>query len=395
MGRPITLVLVFVLIWIFATTSCAETNETHEEKFRGPVFDVLFLKGSLGVCITSDAIYLSEGNLSKWKAIDLSTVGVDRVTATLRICGGSNECLYFLKYDDNRNSPDVGISLISYKEKAGPSVIRKVPQGPCSFFNDKLGCYASNSRLEITVDGGETWKMSEPVFKDTESATHIIWLSPQAIVVGGDQGTVAGISVSKNGGIGLSWHDVQINRIREMALGNDGIVWACGKKAIAYQAFDGKKLKVVKPKRQLEGMAATKKHLFLWGYTGIDIWELGDGDPKHIKAIEDPYIASVFPISDSVAAIITNGRILKWGEKEKGLVSVSLDLDISALKKQKTKGISPDELGEVMALAMKVPPDLRNKIFGEVNAIKELTPKQRAELLKERFRKALNQINTN
>jgi len=365
------------LAWGFiAVTIPVATAETISGNFEGTVSSVAFFPQSVGVIVTSDAVYLSAGDVRHWRAVTWSAQS--EAKGTLEFVGGSVNHLYFVERLDEERF------LVAYDPSNGAQTIGRVPGGPCAFASDLVGLCASDGSLMVTVDGCRTWIASPPVLSGTETVTSLLWVSPSAVVAGGDGGTIAGFVVDSAGSVKPLWSAASAGRIIALAAAGGDIVWAYGMGVEAYDVRRGQKLATVVPDIQVEGIDASATHLYLWGYDGVSVWALDHAGARQLDKLNLPPVAGVVPEGDQGALIVTmDGGLVGWDAARGRAEPASIEVDNTALaavqELEREKYPTKDEVQELVRRASGMPVDVQQQVFSKANEQEGLTPRARVE----------------
>lgn len=357
------------------------------DKFRGVIGNLIFLEKSTGVCTTSETIYYCEDNALKWK--ELSWPEDDGVNKGLMSCvGGTEKRLFFVEARGGQRF------FLKCLEQAKPTrIIREIPQRLCSFASDLLGCFVAGSKLLVTSDGGETWQESKDLLGKGQLLTKVLWVSPATLIIGGDQGTVSALTLNRNGKLRSLWSKDCSSKIKFFALGDGKVVWVYGKDIVGYNILDGEVTSKISPDIQLEGLAASKEHIYLWGFNGVSIWQLNDREPVPLQRIDCAPVAHILAKGKGGALIISmDGTFLEWnsGSKDPRLASITVthQPQVETKKAEDQKRYATKvEMREMVSWSQKVPFQVRQDIFAKANEKKELTPKERMKWAIAEFKK--------
>ena len=396
-------------------------------RFPGMVNDVRREFDGSAVCVTSEGVFLAEGDLRRWSAVP----SLPR-TPLIRLVGGDRDRFFI----EDLRGDTYSLQAVEGSRKVA-TVRQNVPQENVAAFTSKNvgvlgwsndiaapggGVASIQHNLLLTTDGGATWNpVSLPlVEKELERISTLVWTSPSRLLVGGTRGSAQLLERQSNGTFRQVWSAAVPGTIVRFALDGD-YVWAESYSLNRLKLTDGHLDATFKPGVVVKGMVGCHNALVMWDsgavgatfHRGLDgfksMKELLDNDAKQATKnspcihiwMRDPekgyvrrakipagHLAGVLPLESPLCLVIPS----------EGGVAMLLDLDKFKLSNTALQVIPlpppPDDPNlptleqekTMFALAARVPLRDRIGIFQDSMKQTDLTGRQKIDWLTEQFR---------
>lgn len=356
---------------------------THFQRNQMELRGLWIGQKGVGYLVGQNAVYAMAGNALHWKAED-TLVG----TSWRGVAGGDGDVVYLMAYGEVNSRTQ---KLRRWSRATGKlEDLGLIPEyGACRFIDGQRGaCIGmvpefarSYPDVQVTVDGGKSWKRNPDVLGKEETLIRVVWLSTQRLLVAG-HGGVGSFSVDDTGALKREWlAKLNVDSLVDMA-GRDDAIWIkTGREAVAMEAATGNVTAKVEVGIQVNVVAAMGKDLWMAGdenaavyrVGGTEKWELVKkfgypGEPSAFRG-DGARLTPVPPqgfvkwiVADATGAAVlvgVDGQTYRWDGQAEVLTAGALERDNGAVDAAaaaaQAKEPTPEQFREMMALMKAVP----------------------------------------
>lgn len=360
---------------------------THFQRNQTEIRGLWIGEKGVGYLVGQNAVYAMEGDALHWKAVD-TLVG----TSWRGVAGGNGEVVYLTAYGEVNSRTQ---KLRRWSRATGKmEELSLIPeQGACRFIDGQrgacIGMMPEFARyypdVEVTLDGGKSWKRNQNVLGEEETLIRVVWLSTQRILVAGRAG-VGSFAVDDTGAMKREWlAKLNVYSLADMAGGGSAIWIETGREAVALDAATGKVLAKVEVGIRVNAVAVVGKDLWMAGdenaavyrADGAGKWELvkkfgypgpssGSRTLADGREIKEPPAGWVkWVVADAAGAAVlvgVDGQTYRWDGQAEVLTAGALERDNTAVDAAaavaQAKEPTPEQFREFISL-MKTVPTLR------------------------------------